>query len=52
MDLIVIIVGLGMLFGGLRVRDTGADIPLMVGGGCVALFGVAWFIAGRFSNLW
>lgn len=52
MDLVVISVGLVMVWGGLKARDTGAEVPLIVGGGCFALFGVAWWVAGRFPNLW
>jgi hypothetical protein len=49
MELGVFIMGVLFLVMGVKAKDTGAGLPLIVGGACLALFGAVWFLAVHFS---
>jgi hypothetical protein len=49
MPLGLILVGALICWGGWKARDTGAGVPLLVGGACLALFGIVWYWAERSS---
>jgi hypothetical protein len=50
MPLGFLIVGVLILWVGWKARDTGAGVPLLVGGACLALFAVVWYWAERASH--
>ena len=52
MDLITLLVGIVIIFIGSRQDFSGAGLPLIVTGVCIALFGVVWFANNHFSSLW
>jgi hypothetical protein len=49
MDLATVFIGAAVLWIGYRSEAEGAGLPLMVGGGCVLIFGIVWVLAERFN---
>jgi hypothetical protein len=49
MDLATIIVGIVIVVLGVRQETSGAGLPLIVAGACMALFGMVWFLGNHFN---
>ena len=47
MDIVTLLVGLVIVYFGRRCETEGAGLPLVVGGWCIAVFGVVWILAAR-----
>ena len=50
MDLVTLIVGIVIIIVGVKQETSGAGLPLIIAGVCIALFGVVWLVNNHFST--
>jgi hypothetical protein len=50
MDLVTLIVGVVVVYIGMKQEISGAGLPLIIGGACLALFGAVWFYSNHFCT--